>query len=315
MPAPEVFGVDVSGRELAIARHDPPSFTIVANTEQAIARWLSNLVGAALIGVESTGVHHQRLVALAHAAGHKAYVLDPRALKAYRKALGVRAKTDRRDAELIALYLDREHACLHAYVPMSPALAALSRLLRRRARLVVCRQRLEATLKDSPECTEELARIRHEIKQLLRKIDERCEAIIGEDPERRARRERLRTIPGVGPLTSSALLAMLERIPYATSDALVAATGLDPRPNDSGNHRGQRRITKRGSSEVRRLLYNAAMAAARESEPFRTFYRRYRLRGLNSTTALIMIARKLVRIAFALDRSGQSFDGVRLATS
>lgn len=204
-------------------------------------------------------------------------------------------------------------ASLHPFVPMSPALESLARLMRRRSRIVVCRQRLAATLKDCPECSAELRRIQLQIRGLLAQIDMRCEEIIAANPTRRARRERLRTIPGIGPLTSSALLTLLERIPYASSDALVAATGLDPRPNDSGDHRGRRKITKRGPSELRRLLYNGAMAAARESKPFQDAYRRYRIRGLNSTTALIAVARKLLRIAFALDRSGQSFDPLKLA--
>lgn len=313
MPVLHVFGVDVGRRELAIARHDPPLRQSVVNTEAAISRWLCGLREPAMIGMESTGAYHQLLAGLAVRAGHKVYVLDPRRLKAYRNALGVRAKTDRGDAELIAHYLARQGASLHAFVPMSPALASLSRLLRRRSRIVVCRQRLTATLKDCPECAADLRRIQLQIKRLLAQIDARCEELIAADPARRARRERLRTIPGIGPLTSSALLATLERIPYESSDALVAATGLDPRPNDSGDHRGRRRITKHGPSELRRLLYNGAMAAARESKPFQEAYRRYRTRGLNSTTALIAIARKLVRIAFALDRSGQVFDPLRLA--
>lgn len=313
MPAPQVFGVDVGRRELAVARHEPPSRQSIPNTKVAISRWLRGLQEPAMIAMESTGAYHQALAALALGAGHQVYILDPRRLKAYRNALGVRAKTDRRDAELIAHYLARQGASLHPFVPMSPALESLTRLLRRRSRVVVCRQRLAATLKDCPECGAELHRIQLQIKRLLAQIDTRCEEIIAADPTRRARRERLRTIPGIGPLTSSALLAMLERIPYESSDALVAATGLDPRPNDSGDHRGRRKITKRGPSELRRLLYNGAMAAARESKPFQDAYGRYRTRGLNSTTALIAIARKLVRIAFALDRSGETFDPLKLA--
>ena len=315
MPVPQIFGVDVGRRELAVARDDPPSRESIPNTEAAISRWLRGLHEPALIGMESTGAYHQLLAGLALGAGHQVYVLDPRRLKAYRNALGVRAKTDRQDAELIAHYLARQGASLHPFVPMPPTLESLTRLLRRRSRIVVCRQRLAATLKDCPECDPQLRQIQLEIRQLLAQIDTRCEEIIAADPTRRARRERLRTIPGIGPLTSSALLALLERIPYESSDALVAATGLDPRPNDSGDHRGRRKLTKRGPSELRRLLYNAAMAAARESEPFRDAYRRYRIRGLNSTTALIAIARKLVRIAFALDRSGHPFDPAKLTVA
>lgn len=313
MPVPQVFGVDVARRELAIARHDPRSRECIMNTEAAISRWLGELPEPAMIGMESTGAYHQLLASLAVAAGHQVYVLDPRRLKAYRNALGVRAKTDRGDAALIAHYLARQGASLHPFVPMSPALESLARLMRRRSRIVVCRQRLAATLKDCPECSPQLRRIQLQIRRLLAQIDARCEEIIVADPTRKARRERLRTIPGIGPLTSSALLTLLERIPYENSDALIAAIGLDPRANDSGDHRGRRKLTKRGPSELRRLLYNGALAAARESKPFQDAYRRYRTRGLNSTTALIAVARKLVRIAFALDRSGESFDPLRLA--
>jgi transposase len=312
MPVLQTFGVDVGKRELAIAHHESSAQHTITNSARAISEWLEQFAEPVQIGVESTGVYHQQLAALAQAAGHRVYVLDPRRLKAYRKALGQRAKTDRCDAELIAHYLAREYSVLHAYVPMAPALATLARLLRRRARIVVCRQRLQATLRDCPECWDELRRIQSEIKGLLKGIDVRCETLIAEDPERSARRKRLKSIPGIGPQTSSALLTMLERIPYENSDALVAATGLDPRPNDSGDRRGRRSITKRGSSDLRRLLYNAATAAARESPPFQAIYRRYRERGLNATTALIAIARKLVRISFALDRSGATFDVTRL---
>lgn len=312
MPVQQVFGVDVGCRELVIARHEPISQQIISNTGVAIAKWLRGLKAPALIAVESTGAYHQSLATLASAAGHQVYVLDPRRLKAYRNALGVRAKTDRSDAELIAHYLARQAPTLHPFVPMAADLAALTRLIRRRGRIVVCRQRLEAALKDCPECVAELDRIRAEIKALLKGIDARCEKIIASDPARRTRRERLRSVPGIGPQTSSALVAMLERIPYENSNALVAAMGLDPRPNDSGEHRGRRKITKRGSSDLRRLLYNGAMAAARESKPFKALYQCYRARGLNSTTALIVIARKLVRIAFALDRSGEVFDETKM---
>jgi transposase len=312
MPYQEVFGADVGRGSLAIARHEPSGLWTIPNSSAGIAQWLQGVAAPALIAVESTGRYHQDLAEQAHSAGHRVFVLDPRRLKAYRKALGVRAKTDRRDAELIAHYVAQEHATLHRFLPMSPSLALLTRLLRRRSRIVVCRQRLKATLRDSPECQEQLATVTAGLKALLQRIDAQCDEILNETPERRARRQRLRSIPGIGPLTSAALLAMLERIPYGTSDALVAATGLDPRPNDSGDRRGRRRLTKRGSAELRRLLYNAALAAARESEPFQRLYKGYRARGLNSTTALVAIARKLVRIAFALEKTQQTFDVGRL---
>ena len=108
MPALGVYGVDVGAKELAIARHEPEIAFTVPNTTKSISRWLRSLETPAAIGVESTCRYHQRLATLAFAAGHRVIVLDPRRLKAYRKALGFRTKTNRFDSELIALYLARE---------------------------------------------------------------------------------------------------------------------------------------------------------------------------------------------------------------
>lgn len=85
------------------------------------------------------------------------------------------------------------------------------------------------------------------------------------------------------------------------------ATGLDPRPCDSGKKRGTRHLSKRGPGELRRLLFNAAMSAAK-TKVWKPFYERERAKGLASTAALICIARRLVRVAFALFRKNIHFD-------
>lgn len=103
---------------------------------------------------------------------------------------------------------------------------------------------------------------------------------------------RLRSIVGIGPLTSTWLINLLNRVPFRNSDALIAFLGLDPRPWDSGQKRGRRRLSKRGPAEGRRLLFNAAMAAAK-TQTWQPLYARYRQQGWSSTAALIIIARKL----------------------
>jgi len=70
-------------------------------------------------------------------------------------------------------------------------------------------------------------------------------------PERKQNFTRLCTITGVGPVVGTALVNSLERVPLKSADALVAFTGLDPRPDDSGRHRGKQRLWKRGPGELR----------------------------------------------------------------
>ena len=117
----------------------------------------------------------------------------------------------------------------------------------------------------------------------------------------------MRSIPGIGLLTSAALLNVFERVPSARADAVVAYSGLDPRPCDSGQKRGKRRLSKRGPAELRRLLFNAAMSAAK-TRTWKPYYLRERAKGLPSTAALVALARRLLRVAFALFKNQQSFN-------
>ena len=95
---------------------------------------------------------------------------------------------------------------------------------------------------------------------------------------------------------------------------MVAFTGLDPRPNDSGKKMGQRRLSKRGWPEIRRLLFAAAMSAAR-TKTWSGLYEAQRKKGLSTTAALIVLARKLLRVAFALFKQKSCFDGSRMAVN
>jgi transposase len=125
-------------------------------------------------------------------------------------------------------------------------------------------------------------------------------------PDAREATGYIATIPGIGVLTSTFLGHRFTRLPYATSDAVVAATGLDPRPDDSGQKEGPRRLSKRGPAEARRLLFNCARSAA-QRKPWRPYYDAQLAKGLSKTAATIVLARKMLRVAFALYQH-QPFD-------
>jgi transposase len=110
------------------------------------------------------------------------------------------------------------------------------------------------------------------------------------------------------------LIEPLTRLPFRSADAFVAFAGLDPRPKDSGHKVGRRRLSKRGPAELRRLLFNAAMAAAR-THAWKPVYEHYRARGLPTTAALVVIARKIMRIAWSIHRYHTTFDPQRLKTT
>ena len=76
---------------------------------------------------------------------------------------------------------------------------------------------------------------------------------------------------------------------------------------DSGKFRGRRKLTKKGDPEIRRLLYNAAMCGCRLSH-WKPYYRSLRDRGFSGTAALVILARKMLRVCYALLEKQVSFD-------
>ena len=111
----------------------------------------------------------------------------------------------------------------------------------------------------------------------------------------------------IGPINDAALTTLFNRVHFTSSDAAVAFCGLVPRPNESGRKVGRQRLSKQGDKAARTLLHNAASSAAR-TVYFKDYYAMLRTRGLASRAALVVIARKLLRIAYGVWRTGQAFD-------
>src|SRR5205807_9930041 len=115
MPSPLIFGVDVAKDTLQIASTQAPPELCLSNRRSSISAWLAQLPRGSRIAMEATSRYHLLLAELAHAAGMVVYVLNPCDLRHYAHAVGLRGKTDRVDARLIARYLLREQAELHPY--------------------------------------------------------------------------------------------------------------------------------------------------------------------------------------------------------
>lgn len=308
MQSPLVLGVDVAKAEVVVAcSRNSFAAHAVANTPSALRRYLKTLPTGSAIALESTGVYHQAMADIAVELGHTAYVLNPRNTHNYAKAVGLRAKTDRVDAQLIARYLAHEQAQLHPYVPPTPEQRTMDRLLRRRSGVIAQRNALRLSCGEEPSLKKGLKTAIAALQALIAAMDAQIAALIRTIPGRQEQTDRLRSVVGIGPVTSAWLANLLERVPFKSSDALVAFAGMDPRPRDSGAKRGQRFLSKRGPAEGRRLLFNAAMAGIK-SPVWAPLYQQCRNRGLASTEALIVIARKMLRVAFALYKTQTDFN-------
>ncbi|MFZ5547193.1 MAG: IS110 family transposase [Pseudomonadota bacterium] len=303
-----VIGVDVAKLSLVSVCHGQPGAPrSLANSSHAISAWLAQLPPGSIVAMEATGIHHRLLAQMAHAAGMRVYVLNARDVYFYAKALSGRAKTDRLDAAVIARYAAEHQAQLHAWQPAAGVEQQLHELLQRRARVTGLLVSLRQTLRDVGSLQTARQKLESEFDRFFEQIDLQLQALVASDSKLAGGIGRLRTIIGFGPQASIAVGALLSRIEFTKADALVAYSGLDPRPCDSGQHRGQRRLSKRGPAWLRRQMYLAAFAAS-HSRALKPLYESIKAHGFAPTQALVILARKLLRVAWAVWHSGKTFD-------
>lgn len=305
------IGVDVSKDELVVATYGQEPVVCLANRPAAIHRWLKELPPGCRIGMEATSTYHVQLAERAYAAGHCVYVFNPRQISRYLGSLRQRGKTDLLDARGIARFVHNETDQAHPFVPPTAEQRGIARLVRRRHLLVKQRAALLQSSHGEPWLQQALQPLLAEYRKLLSTLDVELERLLAQTPRLAEQRRLLQSIMGIGPLVSIALSQHLSQTDYRRSDALVAAFGLDPRPRESGCYQGNRKLSKQGHPEYRRLLYLAAQGACRAGL-WQSERAAWLARGLSKTAVNCIIARKLLRIAFAVWRSGIPFDRNRI---
>ena len=202
------------------------------------------------------------------------------------------------------------HGQLRRWQPQPAQQQALDELLRRRAMVVKCQQQLRMSATGCAGVLATLEPLMQEFVRALKLFDVQINAAVTALEAMDADKSSFKcitSVPGIGLLSGAALLGVFRRLAAGSADAVIAFLGLDPRPMDSGNKTGLRRLSKRGPSEWRRLLFNAAMSGS-ATKAWKGCYERERAKGLPRTAALNVLARKLVRVAFSLFKSNTMFE-------
>jgi transposase len=173
------IGVDIAKDTIVVACFEG-SFPVreVANQRTAVLAFLKGLPAGSRIGVESTGTYHELFADAAHQLGLLVFLLNPKDTRHYAKAVGLRGKTDRVDAELIARMIAHEHAKLHAWIPSTPQQREIDRLIKRRATLISLREAVAMSLHELDGFAADLKTLRTRFNQLIARIDLRVKTLI-----------------------------------------------------------------------------------------------------------------------------------------
>lgn len=321
-------GVDFHARQQTVCYCDTADGAVqlaeLDHQKDDVRGFYSAFTGEVVVGIEASG-YSAWFVELVEGLGHEVLIGDAAEV---RRLARRRQKNDRRDAGLILdLLLRGEFPQVHR--PPFESREVL-RLLRYRHKLVQMRTRAKNSLQALAfsagcagrsrllsragreqflrlEMSEAMGRQRAEWLSLVDEFNARIKGVdswLGEQAERDERVLRLQTHPGIGLLTSLALVHGLEPVTrFAGGRKVAAYVGLDPMEYSSGDKQRFGSISKGGSRLLRYLLVEAAQISVRRDEELKRFYLRL-LRRRGAQKAKVAVARKLLIRGYILLRDG-----------
>jgi transposase len=298
------FGIDIGKSEFVSYRRGEQKTKTYQNNKKGFTKFLKEHKDTAhqsLIVLETTGGYESAILDFLADKDICAHRADNRKVKNFIRSFGQQAKTDALDAKALAQYgYERhEHLQLHAKRNANnEKLRLLSeRMLDLKQMLVQEKNRYQAPLnsclrsgiKTVIQCLE---------KQIL-KTEQEIENIVATDDIIKRKKEVLLSVPGIGNTTALSLLSFLPELGTINRKQVASLCGVAPFAKESGAKKYYRRTTV-GRSNMRPILFMAAMAASRTKEnKISEFYHRLVTEGKKPMVALVATMRKIVVIANA----------------
>lgn len=300
-------GIDVSKDRLDVAVLGERQEKQVSNTQKGIAelvQWMLELQPE-LIVVEATGGYQRAVVEALFHAGLCVAVVNPARARQFARASGLLAKTDKLDAQVLAVFGERMQP--KPYTGKSEAEKHLGALLVRRKQveemLKAEQNRLRTT---SPSLKSSVEQVILCLKEQKKRLEEQIQQFLQEQQAWQEQTEILGSAPGVGPVTTATLLAELPELGKMDRKRIAALVGVAPMNYDSGKKRGYRK-TKGGRTNVRSVLYMSTLVATRYNPLIRAQYQHLLKRGKEKKVALTACMRKFLTILNAMIRDQQPF--------
>jgi transposase len=260
-----------------------------------------------LIVLEATGGLETRLACELAAQGLPVAVINPRQARDFAKATGQLAKTDRVDAAVLCAFAQ---AIRPAVRPLKDTTTReLDGLVTRRRQLVAMRTQ---ELNRLPAATSTVMRKsigRHIgwLEKRIREVEDETKRRLRGSEVWKTKDDLLRTVPGIGPANSSAMLAKCPELGRLDRREIAKLVGIAPLADDSGKHHGRRHIWG-GRAELRALLYMATLSAMRFNPVIKVFAERLKAKGKHGKVVVVACMRKLLTILNAMVKTGTPWD-------
>ena len=282
-------------------------------TAEQMEAFTKTLDDDCMVVMEATGVYHTRLASYLHSKGIKVSVVNPLSAKNFARMLMRRTKTDKSDSKLLLEY--GEMVELEPWVPREAwcveVQQAYAMLESKNKEMTATRNRMEALAHSecaSRLCVEMCKSDEERLAKDIRMLEEEIERLVGSNDGDNMR--NLESVPGIGRRTACVLLAMTGSMKrFCNHRQVISYLGMCPRVYESGSSvKGKAKICKMGLESVRKMLYLCALSAKRYNKACRELYDRLLEKGKPKKLALIAVANKLLKQAFAILKSGMTYD-------
>ena len=306
---PVNVGVDVGKANLDIALHPSGQFYTIPNTEAHIRRFVRILKNYEIerIVVEASGRYEHALVQACDKAGLPIIIVNPISVRRYAQAIGVLAKTDRIDAQVIAQYA----ATLKPEFKPIPDKTSqkIKDLLVRRSQLLEMSTMEKNRLQILPKS------LHRSIKSMLRMLQNQIETVtrqieqeVAKVDQWRSKMEIMTSVPGIGKVLAYTFLSELPELGSLNRKEIAALVGVAPINRDSGKLNGKRRI-RGGRHRVRTVMFMAMLSSIQCNPVFKRFYEHLKAQGKIPKVALIACMRKMIVVLNTMIKNQESWRG------
>lgn len=302
------IGIDVSKATFVVAYSPDRSVSTrtFKNSTRGIREFLQTISRDVHHCVmEATGNYSALLVYLLSKAGVMVSLENPLKVKNFARVMLSTVKTDKADARLIALYGERMQPAPYK-LPCDAILTLRQKrtVIRQLKRHLTATKNLNGSMEALPffdsKCKRAIEKTISFLERQIMELNEDLGALVNK--EYRKQMDLLTSIKGIGATLAAALIMATGGFTnFDNAKQLTRYLGLSPTYQQSGtsvNIRGH--INRNGDSSLRSQLYVAAFASIRCNAECRACYERLRSNGKPGKVAVIAVANKLVRQAFAV---------------
>ena len=301
------IGIDVSKDSFVSAYSSKSGYTTKSfpNTTSGVRRFISSLPEDCHCVMEATGNYSMLLLYLLQQADITVSMENPQKIKHFARAMLSTTKTDEIDAKLIAMYGEKMEPAPYKIPSESIILLKQKRtVLRQLKKQLLMMTNLHESMavlpKQDPTSKASIEQTIRFLRKQISKMEEEITNISNKEYKRQM--TLLTSIKGIGDTIASALIIATGGFTYFSSAKQISRfLGLCPTYQQSGtsvNVKGH--INRNGDTYLRSQLYIAAMSSIASNSACREAFLKMKERGKSGKVALIAIANKLIRQAFAV---------------